>query len=227
MDFELKNFEEKINDITEQFMSLLDSNNAIEKKVTDKFENTAINFEEKLEAPQTRGGYEVNSDYSNNFKFDVDGIQNSKIGGIAFEDTNATPAHAISFADVNNDDLNKRLEELFNDKKGYYAPTEHASIAFSDSNLVAMNNNSYNANNYTNEKTNSENEKEGYNMANYGFTEGDDNSIFSFATVPQERALEPKRSFSDVLFMDIPWDTKIDVWGGIKSLFTTEVRFTF
>ena len=61
----------------------------------------------------------------------------------------------------------------------------------------------------------------------YGFTESDDNSIFSFATVPQERALTARRSFSDVLFMDIPWDTQINIWGGIKSLFTTQVKITF
>ena len=227
MDFELKDFETKINDITEQFMSLLDSNKAIEEKVTNKFENAAINFERKIDTPQVGGEYGVNSAYSNSsFSFDANGFQNSKVGGIAFENTNATPAHAIRFDDISNDDLNKRLEELFEEKRADTAPSEPASIAFSDSNLVAVNSYSYN-NNYTNEKTNSENEKEGYNMANYGFTEGDDNSIFSFATVPQERALEPKRSFSDVLFMDIPWDTKIDIWGGIKSLFTTEVRFTF
>ncbi len=226
MDFELKDFETKINDITEQFMSLLDSNKAIEEKVTNKFENAAINFEGKLDTPQVGGANEVNSAYSSGFSFDANGFQNSKVGGIAFENASATPTHAIRFDDISNDDLNKRLEELFEEKRAQDAPAEPASIAFSDSNLVAVNSYSYN-NNYTNEKANSENEKEGYNMANYGFTEGDDNSIFSFATVPQERALEPKRSFSDVLFMDIPWDTKIDIWGGIKSLFTTEVRFTF
>ena len=90
---------------------------------------------------------------------------------------------------------------------------EKPSVAFSDSNLAAFNSYALNSINYTNEKTNSGNEKEGYNMANYGFTEGDDNSIFSFATVPQERALTTKRSFADVLFMDIPWDTKIDILG--------------
>ena len=48
-------------------------------------------------------------------------------------------------------------------------------------------------------------------MANYGFTESDDNSIFSFATVPQERALTARRSFSDVLFMDIHLVTQLEI----------------
>ena len=207
-------------------MSLLDSDKAIDEKVTNRFENTANNFDRKFEAPVGDFGVYPSQNVGD-FRFDVNGIQNQKIGGIAFENTNANPTYAIKFDDISSSDLNKRLEELYTEKKTYDIPKEGAPITFSDTNLAAINNYSYNANNYTNEKTNSGNEKEGYNMANYGFTEGDDNSIFSFATVPQERALEAKRSFSDVLFMDIPWDTEIDIWGGIKSLFTTEVRFTF
>ena len=231
MDFELKNFEDKINDITNQFMSLLDRESTIEDKVGTKFNEAAVNFDKKFGVvSETKPTFEVNSGYSNgSFKFDVDnGIQNPKVGGIAFENVDTTPAHAIKFDNADYSDLNKRLEELYQEKKSYdYTPTEHASIAFSDSNLAAFNSYAYNSSNYTNEKTNSENEKEGYNMANYGFTEGDDNSIFSFATVPQERALTTKRSISDVLFMDIPWDTKIDIWGGIKTFLNTQVRITF
>jgi len=228
MDFELKNFEDKINDITNQFMSLLDQESVIENKVTDKFQDVAKTFEGKFDEVKT-SPYEVNTGYSiGNFKFDVDnGIQNPKVGGIAFENVNATPAHAVKLDNDNYADLNKRLEDLYQEKRSYdYTPVDKASVAFSDSNLAAFSSYTFNSNNYTNEKTNSENEKEGYNMANYGFTE-DDNSIFSFATVPQERALAPKRSFADVLFMDIPWDTKIDIWGGIKSFLNTEVRITF
>ena len=229
MDFELKSFEDKINDITNQFMSLLDQESVIENKVTNKFQSTAKTFEGKFDEVKT-SPYEVNTGYSiGNFRFDVDnGIQNPKVGGIAFENVDTTPAHAIKLDNENYADLNKRLEDLYQEKRSYdSAPVNNASSAFSDSNLAVFSSYSLNSNNYTNEKTNSENEKEGYNMANYGFTEGDDNSIFSFATVPQERALAPKRSFSDVLFTDIPWDTKIDIWGGIKNFLNTEVRITF
>lgn len=230
MDFELKNFEDKINDITTQFMSLLDQENAIENKVANKFESAAISFDKRIEeASFTKTPSEVTPGYSNGlFRFDVDnGIQNPKVGGITFEKVEVAPAHAIKL-DNDYSDLNRRLEELYQEKRSYdFTPMEKPSVAFSDSNLAAFNSYALNSINYTNEKTNSGNEKEGYNMANYGFTEGDDNSIFSFATVPQERALTTKRSFADVLFMDIPWDTKIDIWGGIKTFLNTEVRITF
>ena len=238
MEFELKNFEDKINDITEQFMSLLESKETVGKKAVDKFENAAENFEMKFDIPQTSGTInEANYSNGTTFNFDINNIQNKEVGEIAFSnpapveqtlDNVTNPTYAIKFDNDGYVDLNKRLEELYQEKRPFdFSPIEHASGSFSDSNLAAFNNYSYNTSNYTNEKTNSENEKEGYNMANYGFAENDDNSIFSFATVPQERALTAKRSFTDVLFMDIPWDTKIDIWGGFKSLFTTEVRITF
>ena len=240
MDFELKSFEDKINGITEQFMSLLDSKEVASEEVTNKFENTAINFEKKFDiTPENVVPNGTTSDYGIGNPYQGGNIEDKKVGGIAFADVNPTgntptnetntPNYAIKFDNSGYADLNRRLEELYQEKKSvsYEVPTEHASIAFSDSNLAAFNSYSYNVNSYTNDKTNSGNEKEGYNMANYGFTESDDNSIFSFATVPQERALTARRGFSDVLFMDIPWDTKIDIWGGIKSLFETEVRFTF
>ncbi len=199
MDFELKNFEDKINDITEQFMSLLDSNKGVEDTIKTRFDN-----------PTSEDGI---------FKFE-------SLEGTATNDS-AIPSHAIRFDEA--DELNKRLEELYNAKKYNTAPViKEPQLAFADYGLGGFNTNvaTFSSEN-TNDKIYSANEKEVNNMANYEYNANEDNSIFSFATVPQERALAPQRSFSDVLFMDIPWDTKIDIWGGIKSLFTTEVRFTF
>ena len=199
MDFELKNFEDKINDITNQFMSLLDSNDVIGDTITDK-------FEEK----------------SKEFGYSMDGIS-------AGEPTPTQDTHAIPFENDDTQDLNKRLEDLYNARKfdsgiSYGAGTTN----YLGANVGIFNDTA--ANNrvsYTKDKTSSEQNKEGYTMANYGFNTDEGNSLFSFATVPEERALVAKKSFSDVLFMDIPWDTKIDIMGGIKSLFNVDIKFTF
>ncbi len=199
MDFELKNFEDKINDITEQFMSLLDSNKGVEDRITTKFDNLTTNA----------GGI---------FKFE--GME----GPATSESTD--PAHVIRFDEA--DDLNKRLEELYNTKKYDSAKiTKEPQLAFADYGLGGFNTNIPATSSDTNDKIYSANEKEDNDMANYGYNVDGDSSIFSFATVPQERALAPQRSFSDVLFMDIPWDTKVDVWGGIKSFFNAQVKFTY
>ena len=200
MDFELKNFENKINDITNQFMSLLDSNDVIGDTITDKVEKNSIKF-----------GYSM------------DGIS-------AGEQKAIQDAHAIPLNNDDSQDLNKRLEELYQARKFdsgiSYGGTENKS--YIGTNVGVFNNVA--ANNgvsYTKDKTSSEQNKEGYTMANYGFNTDEGNSLFSFATVPEERALVAKKSFTDVLFTDIPWDTKIDILGGIKSLFNVDVKFTF
>ena len=200
MDFELKNFEDKINDITNQFMSLLDSNEIIENTVGSKFEST-----------------------SKSYGLNMDGIVFDTVKGV---DTGYT------YNPENNDeqaDLNKRLEELYQTRKfdsGVKIDAESAQ--YLGQNVGVFNNVAANSRvSYTNDKTSSYEDKEGYTMANYGFNAEDENSLFSFATIPEERALVAKRGFSDVLFMDIPWDTKIDIWGGIKSFLNTDVRFTF
>ena len=199
MDFELKNFEDKINDITNQFMSLLDSKDVIEDAIVDKFESKSIKF-----------GYSM------------DGIS-------AGEPTQTPTTHAIPFENGETQDLNKRLEDLYQTRRfdsGVSLDTRTAKLL--GANIGVFNDTA--ANNgvsYTNDKTSSFNNKEGYTMANYGFSADEGNSLFSFATVPEERALVTKKSFTDVLFMDIPWDTKIDIMGGIKSLFNVDVKFTF
>lgn len=239
MDFELKSFEDKINEITEKFMTLLESDSINENMGTNKeletiatsftspevtiengFGGKAIKFDEKVAGVPNEGTAGATSNLSG-FSFDLSGIQDPKFGGIAFDDADASQEYAIKFDSALESDLNKRLEQLYKEKKSedYTIPQTDEKFTFSDSNLAAFN--------YTNEKTNSANEKEGYNMANYGFSENNDNSIFSFATVPQDKALTAKRSFSDVLFMDIPWDTKIDIWGGVKSFLNTQIRITF
>lgn len=197
MDFELKNFEDKINDITEQFMSLLDSNKGIEDRITTRFDNMTGD---------------------NIFRFE-DTVGTTTTSG-------SIPSHAIRFDEAT--DLNKRLEELYNTKK-YDSSREIKApqLAFADYGLGGYTTNIATNGDGTNDKIYSANEKEGNNMANYEYNVDGDSSIFSFATVPQERALAPQRSFSDVLFMDIPWDTKVDVWGGVKSFFNAQVRFTF
>ncbi|MBR3281173.1 MAG: hypothetical protein IKI57_04990 [Clostridia bacterium] len=199
MEFELKNFEEKINDITEQFMSLLDSNNVVEDSITAKF----------------------------------DSIAKSPIGEVGFSDaigvgdtTGNIPSHAIKFEGT--DDLNKRLEDLYNSRKVDSIKEKAAPVmTFADYGIGGFSSNVPAFGSDTNDKIHIANEKEAINMANNGYTIDDDNSIFSFATIPQDRALATKRSFSDVLFMDIPWDTKLDVWGGVKSFMNTQVKITF
>ena len=199
MDFELKNFEDKINDITNQFMSLLDSKEIIGDSIGKEIEPKSIGF-----------------------AYSMDGIVTG--GEKPQQDT-----HAIAIDDETQE-LNKRLEDLYRARKfdsGISFDT--GANKYIGTNIGVFNNTADNNNrvSYTNDKTSSMENKEGYTMANYGFNAEEGNSLFSFATVPEERALVTKRSFTDVLFMDIPWDTKIDIWGGIKSLFTTDIKITF
>ena len=64
-------------------------------------------------------------------------------------------------------------------------------------------------------------------MENYNGEENKENTFYSFASIPTDKSLVEKKSWKDVLFMDIPWDTKIDVWGGIKKFCTAQVKITF
>ncbi len=199
MDFELKNFEDKINDITNQFMSLLDSKDFIEDSVGDKFEKT-----------------------SKAFAYSMEGVN---VG----DNTPQQEPHTIAI-DEGTQDLNKRLEDLYQARKFESGiPFDTDANKYIGTNVGIFNNIADNNNrvSYTNDKTSSNENKEGYTMANYGFNADEGNSLFSFATVPEERALVTKRNFSDVLFMDIPWDTKIDIWGGFKSFLNTDVKITF
>ena len=198
MDFELKNFEDKINDITNQFMSLLDSKEFIDDSIGEKFEKTSKAFAYSMEGI-------------------TDGVN-----------TPQQDPHTIAIDDETQD-LNKRLEDLYQTRKFESGiPFDTDAKKYIGTNVGVFNNLAENNNrvSYTNDKTSSNENKEGYTMANYGFN-AEENSLFSFATVPEERALVTKRSFSDVLFMDIPWDTKIDFMGGFKSFLNTDVKITF
>ncbi len=228
MDFELKSFEDKINDITEQFMSLLNSNNVDENSITTKLDsitNDGITGCDKT-YPMT-STFDTSSNIGGiSYRLDPNETRTNGIGGETIYNDSNIPAHAIRFDDP--DELNKRLEELYNSKKfdTIDIPIE-PKLTFADYGIGGFDSNIDAYSNNTNDKIYSANEKEGISMANYGYNVNEDNSIFSFATVPQERALAPQRSFSDVLFMDIPWDTKVDIWGGIKSFINAEVKFTF
>ena len=231
MEFELKSFEEKINDITEQFMSLLDSNNVVEDSINAKFDNMTKGEPAVSGMPSGYGAPtgDVNGAYnSTGHTITSNGEPYKFASGITYgngESHEDIPSHAIKFDEI--EDLNRRLEELYNSRKGETVQYKiEPGLTFADYGVGTTKTEPNNDSRITNDKIYSANEKEGISMANYGYN-GDDNSIFSFATVPQERALAPQRSFSDILFMDIPWDTKLDVWGGIKSFFNTTVKFTF
>ena len=290
MEFELKNFEDKINDITEQFMSLLDSNYVIDDSITANFDSTSTKDFNSLDN-NNNGRTSVNNTiptYYNNIKVGGMAFSDSKsattgqlasfdagvkpVGGMSFgsavqetpnasfdtlnkgsdsiafepvgiecsspvtgieglklDETNVSPVqvgeNTINFDTFDQSDLDRRLEELYQTTKATNEDVvaEHPFV-FSDSNIGGyMNKHQANFNEVSNKNGYNANDKEGYTMANY---DGED-SLFSFATVPEERALTTKRNVADVLFMDIPWDTKIDVWGGFKTLFTTDVRITF
>jgi hypothetical protein len=263
MEFKLKNFEEKINDITDQFLSLLDSNYVIDDSITTKFDSASSTEFNSGEVPT--GEEPVNN--FDSFSYDTTG--DIKIGGMAFADNvpgnhqtsdygdiacgtafstdgGTTPIEfggvtfnsptvadngavsfdgigGMSFDSIDQKELDRRLEELYQSVDRSNDVSKNNTFVFSDTNVSSFGNSHFT--NYSNVPSDGYHakDKEGYDMANYD----GDNSLFSFATVPEDRALTTKRSFSDVLFMDIPWDTKIDIWGGIKSLFTTDIRITF
>ena len=218
MEFELKDFEDKINDITEQFMSLLEENEKDSEKA--KFDGTS-NASVGSEGVDSDLMETINHFGEIAYKFGSQKEENEE----KTEHLDSIPAHAIRFDEV--DDLNKRLEDLYQTRKFDLGPSEdEPKLSFADYGICSPEPEPQNSGN-TNDKINSVNEKEDNTMANYNNKVNDEGSIFSFATVPQERALASKRTFSDVLFMDIPWDTKVDIWGGFKAFFNTDVKFTF
>lgn len=230
MDLELKDFEDKINNITEQFMSLLDSNDIIENSVENKFENTSKSFiGDYSKEPTIYNRQPTNFGNTSAFKLGTEGIQ---FGGIAYGTSNSQeelPKHALKFDSVEQMELNRELEKLYQEKKNdisneYFT---ESTIAFSDSNIGGINHfGSSIGEEYTKIQTNSTlNNKEVYDMSNYNGEK--ENVFYSFATIPTERALVEKKDWKDVLFMDIPWDTKIDIWGGIKKFCNVQVKFTF
>jgi hypothetical protein len=227
MEFKLKNFEEKINDITDQFLSLLDSNYVIDDSITTKFESASSN---NINSGYVPAGEEpVNNLDSNKIVLNV----NNKVGGIVFNNHVPTTSgttepenggYTFSSIDtLDSSELDRKLEELYQSTTLDEDASTNNAFVFSNANIGSFEGNHFTKKDSVSNEGHIANDKEGYNMANYD----GDNSLFSFATVPEDRALTTKRSFSDVLFMDIPWDTKIDIWGGIKSLFTTDIRITF
>ena len=56
-------------------------------------------------------------------------------------------------------------------------------------------------------------------MSNNGEELKNENTIFSYATIPEEKALVEKKNWKDILFMDIPWVT-------MKGLFLYSTFFT-
>ena len=298
VDLELKEFEEKINNITEQFMSLLDSNDDIGSSVGNKFSETSKAYSESLGGPTVFNtgveNFSTISSYTGSesgyagiepSKFKI-GVGDVNFGGISYGNSNNTynevPKHAIRFDSAETYELNKKLEGLYNTKKDVTvdAYTGKPTMAFSDSNIGRINstgisisyadtaatgsttsstyttnsnntkinsgygaytnntnttttttNNNYGTyanNNHTKEETYSTlNKKEVYEMASYNGENHISDTVYSFATIPADKALVEKRSFKDVLFMDIPWDTKIDIWGGIKKFCTAQVKITF
>lgn len=243
MDLELKEFEDKINNITEQFISLLDSNKGSNGSVGNRY-NITTDSENQSNGPTIfNAGSIENGIYgvcnSNNyngestFKLETDNI---RVGGIAYENCNSigndVPKHAIKFDSVEQMDLNKKLESLYFEKNPQNVVTFNGgtTITYADSNLTGIN--GFNGNEtykgYTKEETDSTlNNKEVNEMSGYNGEEKKENVFYSFATVPAEKALVEKKDWKEVLFMDIPWDTKIDIWGGIKKLCTAQVRITF
>lgn len=294
VDLELKEFEKKINNITEQFMSLLDSTETSECSVNTKIEETPVNFESGITGPTVYNtGYEDFESISstrNVNKYNVTGVSDSifslntdtvNFGGIAYNtgNTAGVPKHAIRFDSGEQIILDKKLEDLYNERKSVMSTlSEKPNLAFSDSNMNRNNEyrtgtthsgyegtnyvggtkynestvkyNDYTNNvssntstsyenyyddtkyeksvGYTNEETNSTlNNKEVYEMASYN-GEGNNGGVFSsFATIPAERALVEKKTWKETLFMDIPWDTKIDIWGAIKTFCSAQVKITF
>ena len=236
VDLELEEFENKINNITEQFMSLLDSNDIIEASVTDKFNTISKPCDENYietykEGPAIFNGQPItNFGNSTAYKLGTDGIN---IGGIAYGKDECIsmkdlPGHAVKFDSVEQMELNKELEKLYDLKHGQSKAVlnEKPNIAFSDSNIGRINRLGLDYNECSQIQTNSTlNNKEVYDMSNNGEELKNENTIFSYATIPAEQALVEKKNWKDILFMDIPWDTKIDIWGGIKKFCSIQVKF--
>ena len=229
MDFELKEFEDKINNITEQFMSLLDSNDVIEASIMNKIENKSDILDKKY---QGNIGQDISCGNTSAFCLKPDEL---KFGGISYgnddrEFEQGFPLHAVKFDSIEQLELNQKLEKLYNEKRSTSKDifADRSAIAFSDSNIAGINRmGSAIQEGYAKIQTDSTIKKEVYDMSNNGAQEKKENVFYSFATIPAERAMTEKKDWKEVLFMDVPWNTKIDIWGGFKSLCNVNVEFTF
>lgn len=256
MDLELKEFEQKINSITEQFMSLLDSNDTLdspESVTCTDIGTEQVNIECKNETILESGSnnfetspyVESTNSYNaiSSFKGEASGsifrvgADTVNFGGIGYKSgyigDSEIPKHAIRFDSVEHEEINKKLEGLYETKR-YNETTnilnEKPPIAFSDSALGRINSIGMNGvyDEYNKSQTDSTlKNKEVYEMAGYNGEEKKENVFYSFATVPADQSLVEKRDWKETLFMDIPWDTKIDLWGGFKSFCAAQVKFTF
>ena len=249
---ELKEFEEKINSITEQFMSLLDSDADIDIPAQENF--GGIDNKQNYGGPTifndvptdfggvAHNGINTNYDTVSSFKGGANGsifrvgadtINFEGIGyGQGVAQQSGIPKHAIKFDTAEEFEINKKLEDLYVNKKANMEDIANTkpSIAFSDSNIGRINSSGINEvyANYDNYEADSTlKNKEVNEMAGYNFEGAKDYVINTFATIPADKALVEKKSWKDTLFMDIPWDTKIDIWGGIKKFCTTQVKITF
>ncbi len=231
MDLELKEFEDKINNITEQFMSLLDSNDVIESSVNHKLEDTVKVFDGQSDNKAVAFGGISNdvTTFENSPVFKL-GAEDIKVGGIPYGAPRKTEysKYAVKFDTVEQMDLNKRLESLYETKRKNNTSIldPKSSIAFSDSNIGNWNR-FYANDEFSEIQTDSTKNKEVYEMTNCSEEGKKENGVYSFATIPAEKSLTEKKNWKDILFMDIPWDTKIDIWGGIKKFCNAQVKITF
>ncbi len=260
VDLELKNFEDKINKITEQFMTLLDSSDVIESAV-----NSQNASNEKISDATHYSNVMDESPYKGLSTYKLENNMEN-IGGIHFDNPyessqgdSTIPKCAVRFDSVEQYKLNCQLESLYaekrndNSQKRLQSYPDVSSTTFSGSNLMGGHN-PISLNNYSNQsKTNSTNDKEGSKMLGFSKGKGDEstatngyqmgkiehaskpeldatkgeNSFYAYATIPTEKSLVEKKNWKEVLCMDIPWDTKIDIWGSFKQLVSTKVKFTF
>lgn len=256
MDLDLKQFEDKINNITEKFMSLLDADDVIGYS-TEPQHASNIGFDNFGTESQHVGGIDFgNHTIENNvvafdsvggIKFDnsLSGLhmegsvprlqaEDINIGGMAFGEKSAVDSHDYinEFDTAVQAELNNRLASLYDEKKTDARHSNYVkknSVAFSDANLRAhrVYNNLLNSDEpkHVGGIFGGTNDKEVFEMSNYGEENG--GKIFSFATIPVDQSLTVKKSFKEVLFTDIPWDTQIDIAGQFKKLWTTKIKITF
>lgn len=203
VEVEPNDFEKNINQITEQFMSLLDSNDVIENTPNQTFESI-----QQQPASSTWNRPAL-------FKFEPDIRSKDSFQA-------STPAYAIQFASSDQKILNETLESLYQQKK-QATVVGNPNIAFSDANLRAMRERRIAQEKESMTTDSSYENKEVLNMANGN----KENAFYRFATIPKEQALVPQRTWKETLTMDIPWDTKIDLWGNFKEFCRTQVKFTF
>ena len=104
MDLELEEFENKINNITEQFMSLLDSNDIIEDSVTNKFDHISKPCGESFMVGPTIFNEQPITNFGNSSAYKL-GTDDIKVGGIWYGKDECVPmqdlpGHAVKFDSV-------------------------------------------------------------------------------------------------------------------------------